>query len=199
MSNSIIIDGNIGSGKTTVIRTLMRDENLYKCIEEPVIEWAPYLEQFYKDMSKNSLLFQMKVLQHHMRNKSCNNLEILERSPLSCIHIFGNKLKEDKYLSDLDMNLMIDMNNDFGWYPKNVIYINTPPEICYERIHIRSRENEIIPISYLESISNLYDNLYIKKNMGVEIDNIYIVDGTKDKDELYEDIKEIINNMRENK
>jgi thymidylate kinase len=91
---------------------------------------------------------------------------------------------------------MIDMNNDFGWYPKNVIYINTPPEICYERIHIRSRENEIIPISYLESISNLYDNLYIKKNMGVEIDNIYIVDGMKDKDELYEDIKEIINNMR---
>jgi len=199
MSNSIIIDGNIGSGKTTVIQSLMNDDNKYRCIEEPVKEWAPYLEQFYKDMRNNSLLFQMKVLQHHMKNKNCNNLEILERSPLSCIHVFGKKLREDNYLSDLDMNLMIDINNDFGWFPRNIIYINTPPKICYERIHIRSRENEIIPMSYLESISKLYDDLYIKKTMNIDIDNIYVVDGKKEKYELYEDIKVIIDKITNNK
>lgn len=193
MSNSIIIDGNIGSGKTTVIQSLF---NEYTCIEEPVKEWAPYLEQFYKDMRNNSLLFQMKVLQHHMKNRNCNNLEILERSPLSCIHIFGQKLKDDNYLSNLDIQLMKDMNNDFGWYPKNVIYINTSPEICYERIHIRSRENEIIPMSYLESISNLYDDLYIKKNMNIHIDNLYIVDGKKNKDDILYEIKDIIRKIQ---
>jgi len=192
MSKSIIIDGNIGSGKTTVIRSLKKD---YDCIEEPVNEWAPYLEEFYKDMKGKSLLFQMKVLQHHMNNKDTNKLRILERSPLSCIHIFGEKLKKDGYLSELDMKLMIDINKDFGWYPKNIIYINTPPDVCYNRIHERSRENEIIPFEYLESISNLYDNLYIKKIMNIDISNIYIIDGTQSKEDIFNQIKTLIEQM----
>jgi deoxyadenosine/deoxycytidine kinase len=193
MSKSIIIDGNIGSGKTTVIRSLKK---YYECIEEPVNEWAPYLEEFYKDMKGKSLLFQMKVLQHHMKNKQSDKLRILERSPLSCIHIFGQKLKDDNYLTDLDMKLMIDMNNDFGWYPKNVIYINTPPDECYKRIHERSRENEIIPFKYLESISNLYDDLYVKKNMGFNIEIVNIVDGRQSKDKILEEIRVIIDGMK---
>jgi|694.fasta_scaffold84419_4 deoxyadenosine/deoxycytidine kinase len=194
MSNIIVIDGNIGSGKTTVIRSL---KDIHPCIEEAVDEWAPYLEQFYKDMNKNSLLFQMKVLQHHMKNRE-NTFKIVERSPVSCIHIFGQNLLDNNQLSNLDMKLMIDMNKDFGWYPKNIIYINTPPSVCYERIHERSRENEIIPLSYLESISKLYDNLYIHKYMNIDfnIPNIHIVDGTQNKDDLLNNIKSIINNIK---
>lgn len=191
MSNIIVIDGNIGSGKTTALCSL---KNEYNCIEEAVDEWAPYLEAFYKDMNKNSLLFQMKVLQHHMKNKE-NIFKIVERSPLSCIHVFGQNLLDNKQISNLDMKLMIDMNNDFGWYPQNIIYINTPPSICYERIHKRSRDNEIIPLSYLESISNLYDKMYINKNTNLNISNIYIVDGTKDEADLSNDIKNIIRNL----
>jgi deoxyadenosine/deoxycytidine kinase len=192
MANSIIIDGNIGSGKTTVIRSLQK---FYNCVEEPVNEWAPYLDAFYKNMNKNSLLFQMKVLEHHMKNKNHNKLHILERSPLSCIHVFGKNLLDNKYLSDLDMSLMIDMNNNFGWYPKTVIYINTPPDLCYKRVNERSRENEVIPIEYLESISKLYDNLYINKNLGIDIENIYIVDGKQSKEDLLENIKNIISSI----
>jgi deoxyadenosine/deoxycytidine kinase len=193
MSNSIVIDGNIGSGKTTVIRSLC---NEYNCIEEPVNEWAPYLQEFYKDMKGKSLLFQMKVLQHHMKNNKCDINYILERSPLSCIHIFGQKLKDDQYLSKLDIDLMVDMNKDFGWYPQNVIYINTPPKVCYDRIHERSRENEIIPYDYLQSISNLYDELYLNKSMNINIPNIYIVDGTQSKENILAEIKKIINVIR---
>jgi deoxyadenosine/deoxycytidine kinase len=192
MSNIIVIDGNIGSGKTTVIRSL---KNEYNCVEEAVDEWAPYLEQFYKDMNKNSLLFQMKVLQHHMKNKQ-DIFKIVERSPLSCIHIFGKNLLDNNQLSNLDIKLLIDMNTDFGWYPQNIIYINTPPTVCYERIHERSRENEIIPLSYLESIDKLYNDLYISKTTNFNIPNIHIVDGTKNKDDLLTDIKNIINNIK---
>jgi deoxyadenosine/deoxycytidine kinase len=176
-----------------VIRSL---KNYYECIEEPVNEWAPYLEEFYKDMKGKSLLFQMKVLQHHMRNKNNDKLRILERSPLSCIHIFGQKLKDDQYLSKLDIDLMVDMNKDFGWYPQNVIYINTPPKVCYDRIHERSRENEIIPYDYLQSISNLYDELYLNKSMNINIPNIYIVDGTQSKENILAEIKRIIKVIR---
>lgn len=194
MSKKIVIDGNIGSGKSTVIKSL---QNEYLCIEEPIEEWKPYLEAFYKDMNKNSLLFQMKVLQHHMLNKiytEDDKITIFERSALSCINIFGKNLLDTGYLSELDMRLLETMNILFGWSPSNVIYINTPPDICYERIHERSRENEIIPKSYLESISKLYDDLYIRKCMKLYINKIWIVDGSQTKEKVLDDIREIIKN-----
>jgi deoxyadenosine/deoxycytidine kinase len=189
MSKSIVIDGNIGSGKSTVIDAL---QSSYICVQEPMTDWAPYLEAFYKDMNKNSLLFQMKVLQHHMLNKNYTSKVILERSPLSCIHVFGQNLYDTNLLSSLDMNLMIDMNKSFGWYPSNIIYINTPPQICYDRIHERSRENEIIPYHYLEAISKLYDDLYIKRTTNIFINKLFIVDGSQSKEKVLQDIKEII-------
>jgi deoxyadenosine/deoxycytidine kinase len=192
MRNSIIIDGNIGSGKTTVIRSL---QSSYDCIEEPVEEWAPYLKAFYEDMKKNALLFQMKVLQHHMTNSHHTNLKILERSALSCIDVFGKKLYDDGILGELDIKLMNELNTQYGSYPRNIIYINTPPELCYKRICERARSNEVIPMEYLKSISELYDNLYINKNNNIKIENLYIVDGTRDRQDVEKEVRDIIENL----
>lgn len=190
MEKSIIIDGNIGSGKTTVIRSL---QSSYDCIEEPVGEWAPYLKAFYEDMKKNALLFQMKVLQHHMTNSHHKDLKILERSALSCIDVFGKKLHDDGILGELDIKLMNELNSEYGSYPKNIIYINTPPEICHKRICERARSNEVIPMEYLKSISDLYENLYIKNKLNIE--NLYIVDGTQPKDDVEKEVRSIINKL----
>jgi deoxyadenosine/deoxycytidine kinase len=197
----IVIDGNIGSGKTTALKNLSNHpwvrENMFQVVEENVDEWKPYLAEFYKDMKQNALLFQMKVLQHHMRQSQHVDKEftkITERSPLSCLHVFGENLHQNNMLSDLDMKLMFDMNRDFGWMPRIVFYINTPANICYERIHIRSRENEIIPMTYLEQIDELYQKLYL------DDDNIhiyrpkecYIIDGTNTPEEVLDQILNIM-------
>ncbi len=193
----IVIDGNIGSGKTTALKNLSNHpwirENMFQVVEENVEEWKPYLAEFYKDMKQNALLFQMKVLQHHMKQSQHVDKEftkITERSPLSCLHVFGENLRQNNMLSDLDMQLMFDMNRDFGWMPSIVFYIHTPAKICYERIHIRSRENEIIPMSYLEQIDELYHKLYL------DDDNVhahrprecYIIDGTNTPEEVLNQI-----------
>jgi deoxyadenosine/deoxycytidine kinase len=200
----IVIDGNIGSGKTTALKNLRAHpwikENMFSVVEENVDEWKPYLAEFYKDMKKNALLFQMKVLQHHMKQSKQGSgnvnsptvspinipMKITERSPLSCLHVFGENLHQNGMLSDLDMQLMLDMNRDFGWMPRVVFYIYTPADICYERIHIRSRENEIIPMAYLEQIDELYRGLYL------DDDNVhpyrpkecYIIDGRNPPEEV---------------
>ena len=60
----------------------------------------------------------MKVLLHHLNGKSQNKkIYIHERSPLSCINIFGQHLKNKGHLSELDINLMNSYNEYYGWLP----------------------------------------------------------------------------------
>lgn len=188
----IIIDGNIGSGKSTIL-SLLKSDN-FNVISEDVEDWKDYISQFYSDMGKFSLSFQMKVLLHHLKvyNYIKNEKEdfILERSPLSCLHIFGENLKEKGLLSELDLNLMKDYNHTFGWYPEIIIYIKTDPEISYKRIKERSRPGENIPLGYLQEIDRLYTQLYInndQKNF-----NVILIDGNKNKEEVYKNILEEI-------
>jgi deoxyadenosine/deoxycytidine kinase len=197
-----IIDGNIGCGKSTLLESLNNLANQsWEIVPENVDEWAPYLKQFYQDMQRFSLSFQMKVLQHHMSNGKklypSKDTIILERSPLSCINVFGKNLVGSEFLTELDMQLMIDYNNTFGWYPDNIIYIRADPMICQKRINERNRDGESIPLNYLESIHGLYDSLYKDPNtlndIGVKA-KVYIIDGNHDKDIVLEKVLKIMNN-----
>ena len=96
----IVIDGNIGCGKSTIIKMLQDklDSKTYGFVQEAVNDWDEYITEYYKDIKKNSLLFQMKVLFHHLTNKKqLKKVDIHERSPLSCIDIFGENLKNQNY------------------------------------------------------------------------------------------------------
>jgi deoxyadenosine/deoxycytidine kinase len=149
-------------------------------------------------MSGNSLLFQMKVLQHHMKQYPYTQThmarpsKITERSPLSCLHVFGANLQQNQLLNDLEMKLMQDMNSDFGWMPELVFYIDTPPQTCYERIHIRSRENEIIPMNYLCQIDELYTKLYKTEHSSLRPREVYLIDGSKKPEEVLKQIVDIM-------
>ena len=87
----IIIDGNIGCGKSTVIKSISNELSMLRVLQENVSDWEPYLKSFYSDMKQNSLQFQMKVLEHHLKSgdKTKNDkFSIHERSLLSCVNIF---------------------------------------------------------------------------------------------------------------
>lgn len=57
----------------------------------------------------------------------------------------------------------------FEWIIKNIaipvdliVYLQTSPQTCYERLKQRCREEEkVIPLEYLESIHNLYEDWLI--------------------------------------
>lgn len=195
---NIVIDGNIGSGKSTVL-SLLKSKNNFCVINEDLESWKPYLEQFYQDMDKNSLSFQMKVLLHHLQNFQSitqnKGINILERSPLSCIHVFGESLRKEGKISDLDLELMKDYNKTFGWYPNILIYIKTDPEVSYGRIKERARDGEVVPLGYLQHIHEIYNKLYLDKEelKTLNIDTkIIIVDGNQNKEKVYERVKEVI-------
>jgi len=200
---NIVIDGNIGSGKSTVLDMLSKNKE-FNIVQENLNDWKPYLTQFYEDMKGKSLSFQMKVLLHHMtiyehiKNNKITN--ILERSPLSCIHIFGKSLEESGMLSKLDLQLMIDYNKKFGWYPEYLIYINTDPDICLKRIKQRDRKGETISLDYLKNIDTLYtinyQNYSILEEKGVYT-KVITIDGNRSKEEVYKDVLDTIKKLVE--
>lgn len=195
---NIIIDGNIGSGKSTVLNNLKVRCGI-NVVYEDVNDWKEYINQFYKNMEKFSFSFQMKVLLHHLKTfnqvKNNKNINVLERSPLSCLYIFGKNLLNQGFISNIDYNLMIDYNEEFGYLPKNIIYIKTNPEICLKRIKERNRSGEDIPLNYLEEMDKLYNELYLNEENLQKLSKdikVIIIDGNKNKEEVLKEVEEKI-------
>jgi deoxyadenosine/deoxycytidine kinase len=181
----IVIDGNIGSGKTTVIEKLYK--RYPKVYPEPIQEWKEWLKKFYSDMNKNALGFQLKVLKTHIDRKKYPT-GIFERSPLSCQMVFGKILHQDKLIDDLEFNLCQEYFHDFGWVPNKIVYLRCSPETCLERIRNRNRESEDkIPLDYLTKIHNNYEELYSTRN------DVIIIDAEKDENEVYNIITHLLN------
>ena len=150
--------------------------------------------------------------------KKIHPYKIVERSPLSCIHVFGQNLLNNNYISKLDLDLMVDYNHSFGWNAKQVIYIKTDPETCFNRINERMRPGESIPLSYLQDIDKLYNNLYtVSDNNNNNVEsityNIYdsnnnynthhkcavvIVDGNRSKFDVMNDVENIVKQIKNN-
>lgn len=197
----VVIDGNIGCGKSTLIQSL---KELYKSItilEENVDEWKPYLTEFYKDMKSNSLKFQMKVLEHHLHcgkitSESSDSISIHERSPLSCIEIFGKDLLTSGFLKEIDIQLMKSYNTKLGWKPDVIIYLKSDTNIASSRCIERSREGEDnIPISYLNNISELYNKLYEKDISNQNEYIVYTVNANNEKSVVLKEVDEIISKL----
>lgn len=188
----VVIDGNIGSGKSTCISNIKE----YRTINENLEVFKPWLDLYYKNMKKYALGFQMEVLLSHMKIKKLINSDypiIVERSPLSCIEVFGKYLLDNNILSLQEQVLCKKYNNSYGWIPNKIIYIKTDPKICYDRIIKRSRNSEkTITLDYLEKIGKIYDELYLNTNNNFKV---YVVNGNNNKKTVIKDIIDIINNI----
>jgi thymidine kinase len=185
----IVFDGNIGCGKSSILKLIQNNKpiemNIYN---EPLHDWSKWLELFYSDMSKYSFGFQMRVLKSHLDKKDILN-GIFERSPLSCQRVFGELLFEDKKMNELEWNLTNEFNYDYGWNPDYVVYLKCDPQICYQRIKQRNRNNEqLIDINYLERIHEKYEKLYTDcKSL-----KVITIDASNSIDQVYEDVMELV-------
>jgi deoxyadenosine/deoxycytidine kinase len=184
----ISLDGNIGAGKTTLLNMLkryitnMNIKNIH-IIKEPVDLWerTGILEKFYKDKNKIGAFFQLFVLEtlidalrskiNELTGKYNMHYIITERSIESTRWVFAQMLYDDGIISKEEMKCyfyVYDSSENKKFIPLSIIYLNTPPEICAERIIKRSRggENSINDI-YLQKTNNYYINMIssIKENI----------------------------------
>jgi deoxyadenosine/deoxycytidine kinase len=186
----ISIEGNIGAGKTTILKNLesyYSDNPNVVFLREPVDIWETItdkngeniLAKFYADPSKYSFSFQVMAFVTRLsmlrqvidKNPDCQ-LIICERSLEADRHIFAKMLYDDGLIDEINYKIYLHFYNEYrnDFVLDGIIYIQTDPTICDERIKLRSRNGESgIQLDYLKKCRQYHEDWLM------EIDNILII------------------------
>ncbi len=163
MKNYIVLAGNIGSGKSTLVDRI--SEHLgWKPYYEPVSE-NPYLEDFYKDMKRwafhSQLYFLTDRLRTHKNLQDYNGSVVQDRSVYEDAEIFAKNLYLQGSISNRDFATYQDFYTLFLSFlepPDLIVFLKASVETLKSRIAMRGRDFEAaIPDSYLADLNQLYD------------------------------------------
>jgi deoxyadenosine/deoxycytidine kinase len=164
MKKFIVVAGNIGVGKSTLVSLLCQRLG-WQPFFEPVAE-NPYLADFYNDMPAWSFHSQIFFLTHRLRiHQQLIHFPgpvIQDRSIYEDAEIFANNLFLQGYLSERDYttyHLLYQTLTEFLPPPDLVIYLRASVSTLQRRITSRGREYErTINPTYLERLNGLYEN-----------------------------------------
>jgi deoxyadenosine/deoxycytidine kinase len=137
------IEGNIGSGKSTLVRKLnkyLKDKYQGKKViylAEPVNTWNTI-----KDSKGNTILAKFYENQH----KYAFSFQMMAKIEEINYQIYNKWF--DEFVNDVPLS--------------GIIYVKTDPTKCLERVLIRNREGETIPLEYLEMCS-AYHQIWLTK------------------------------------
>ncbi len=177
----ISVDGNIGSGKSTVLARLAADG--MRVFAEPVEHWT-LIDKFYEDRRKYALAFNLEVLASFSRVEHGSGTVITERSPLTSRDVFARMLVNDGVMSDAEWEVFKKYYDLIGWEPDAVLYIEAPAAVCYERMHKRGRACErSVELEYLERLERAHDTLLRFTKAPV-----VRIDGTQSEEAIYEQV-----------
>ena len=174
------IEGNIGSGKSTLVKKLknylkQHYHNHYLIyVQEPVNVWESIkdssgntiLKKFYQDQEKYAFSFQMMAYVSRLSqikkivDINPNAIIICERSVWTDKNVFAKMLYDDGKIEDVNYKIYNMWFDEFvSKYTLNgIFYVKTHPEKCAERVNIRNREGEDIPLTYLEKCHKYHEN-----------------------------------------
>ncbi|XP_029306301.1 thymidine kinase 2, mitochondrial isoform X1 [Cottoperca gobio] len=172
----ICIEGNIASGKTTCLEYFSKTSNI-EVLTEPISKWRNVrghnpLALMYQDPERWGITLQtyvqLTMLDRHMSAISAP-VRMMERSIFSAKYIFVDNLFSSGKMPEVDYAVLSEW---FDWITTNIsipvdliVYLQTSPQTCHERLKQRCREEEkVIPLEYLESIHQRYEDWLIKKN-----------------------------------
>tara|TARA_B100000902_G_scaffold143545_1_gene140995 strand:+ start:2500 stop:3132 length:633 start_codon:yes stop_codon:yes gene_type:complete len=194
--NFISIEGNIGSGKTSLAKKLALDFDSKLILEE--FEDNPFLPKFYRNRDQYAFpleLFFMAERYHQLKNKKDKDLF----TPLTITDYFfvksrlfaQNNLKQDEL--DLFSRLFNIMSSSIP-SPDLVIYLYSDINRLQNNIRKRGRSFEQnISDEYLQNIQNIYLD-YLKKQTSFPV---ILLDITKldfiENHTVYKKIKDLLN------
>jgi deoxyadenosine/deoxycytidine kinase len=187
----ICIEGNIGSGKSTVCEALSKD---FDVRPEPIEEWREWLPLFYADRKRWAFSFQMKVLASHVTmhqgTQDVDKVVVLERSMLAGRYVFAQMLYNQMDITDKEWSVYRNYFDIVERWPDAIVYIKADPAVCMERIQERARNGEnSITADYLHKVDFQYTNFL--KYAATKIP-VHVVDGNKGAQDVLRVVREIM-------
>ncbi len=180
MSLIISVEGNIGSGKSTILEYLKKkynNDNSIVFLQEPISEWEKIkddnnntiLTKFYNDQKKYSFAFQMMayisrldILRKTIKENP-TKIIISERSLFTDKYVFAKMLFDSSNMETVEYQIYNNWFNsliDLAPLHK-MIYLKTDPKISFDRIIKRSRTGENnIPFEYIENCHKYHNDMY---------------------------------------
>ena len=173
------IEGNIGSGKSTLVKELKKSvpnilDKKVVYVQEPVNEWSKIkdkkgetiLEKFYADQHKYAFSFQMMAyisrlaLLRNIVRENPDAIIITERSVFTDREVFAKMLYDEGKIEDVDYQIYLKWFDEFiEEIPiTGLIYVTTTPEKSKQRVDLRARMGESIPLSYLQRCHNYHES-----------------------------------------
>tara|TARA_B110000211_G_C14048249_1_gene540006 strand:+ start:685 stop:1332 length:648 start_codon:yes stop_codon:yes gene_type:complete len=212
MSFIVSIEGNIGSGKSTLIQKLKDSVNLDNnlvFVQEPVDEWnnikdasgESILQKFYANQEEYAFSFQIMAYITRLRKilsvveNNPNAIIISERSLETDKYVFAQMLYDSGKIREIDWVIYNYWFQTFYDKIKTnlIIYVKTTPIICYKRIIKRNRLGETIPLKYLENCDAYHDKyLDMTKTVVKTINGNVIITDKDDYQILMDTVLEMI-------
>ena len=164
MEKFIAVAGNIGVGKSTLVK-LLSEALDWTPFYEPVSE-NPYLADFYEDMQAwgfhSQVYFLMRRLHIHRQLMNMNGSVIQDRSVYEDAEIFAHNLYLQDAISERDYSTYRELYRVLVAFlppPDLVIYLRASVPTLLERISRRGRDYErTISADYLEDLNELYQS-----------------------------------------
>ena len=203
----ISVEGNIGSGKSTLISSLKNmHQNSSKVyfLQEPVDEWAEIkdteginiIQKFYLNQKRYSFAFQMMayisrlaMLKRAIKNCKNSGIKVIicERSLNTDKYVFCKMLYDSGKIESVEYQIYLKWFEEFiKEIPvMTYIYIKTDPKVALDRVLKRSRPGETIDLEYLTMCNNYHD-------MWLNTRNCFIIDGNYASSVTYEKVIEIV-------
>jgi len=201
------VEGNIGSGKSTLVEFVKESRHNFVYLPEPVSLWNEFkdssgvtiLEKYYQNPMKYAFSFQMMayitrltLLKNTIKSSRPDSIIITERSIYTDREIFAKMLYDSKHIEEIEYSIYLRWFNELSDIKLDgIIYVETSPEICLKRIEKRNRKGEeSIPLNYLKDCHDYHEE-WIKRT---DVPVLYL-DGHPEQSEiLIEQINEFVKN-----
>ena len=174
----VVIDGNIGSGKTTQLNLL--EKKGFLVYREPIDEWP--LQQYYEDKQRGLFPLHMAILMT-LRPRGPG---VYERCLLSSRWVFWEWAKSKWPVENEKTYEFFYSKHE--WFPDLYIFLAKSPEKCHKAIQTRGQTGDsFVTLEYLREL----DDLYKKMVMNVPC-QVHVINAEAPAEEIHEKILNIL-------
>lgn len=177
----VVIDGNIGSGKTTQLNLL--EKKGFLVFREPIHKWP--LQEFYENPKEGIFPLHMAIL----RTLRPQGPGVYERSLSSSRWVFWEWARARNSAPHHETYEYFYEKN--VWWPDLYIFLAKSPEQCHRDIQKRGQTgDEYVSLEYLKELDELYQKLVMKYPCRVHV----VRAADRSPGEIHEEILSILNN-----